>query len=56
VVLTGNPQVKEDCDVVKGERITMYLDEDKSMVEGGGDSRVNVVMFPKDEKAKDRCK
>src|SRR3990170_4129041 len=34
VVLTGNPQVEQDCDVVKGEKIIIYLDEDKSVVAG----------------------
>ncbi|MBI3398217.1 MAG: lipopolysaccharide transport periplasmic protein LptA [Deltaproteobacteria bacterium] len=56
LVLTGNPQVKEDCDSVKGEKITIFLDEDKSLVEGGSDNRVKAVVSPKDEKAKAKCK
>ena len=56
VVLTGNPQVEQDCDVVKGEKIIMYLDEDKSVVEGSGDNRVKVIMHPKDEKTKAKCR
>ena len=56
VVLTGNPQVEQDCDVVKGEKIIIYLDEDKSVVEGSGDNRVKVIMHPKDEKTKAKCR
>ena len=56
VVLTGNPQVEEDCDVVKGDKITIFLDEDKSLVEGSGDKRVKAVVHPKDEKTKVKCK
>src|SRR3989344_6682738 len=56
VVLTGNPQVEQDCDVVKGEKIIMYLDEDKSVVEGSSDNRVKVIMHPKDEKTKAKCR
>src|SRR3990170_4757040 len=55
VVLTGNPQVEQDCDVVKGDRITIFLDEDKSLIEGG-DNRVKAVVYPKDEKTKVKCK
>ena len=56
VVLTGNPQVEEDCDIVKGDKITIFLDEDKSLVEGSGDKRVKAVVHPKDEKTKVKCK
>jgi lipopolysaccharide export system protein LptA len=33
-VLTGNPKVWRDRDVVAGDRITLYLAEDRSVVEG----------------------
>ena len=56
VVLTGNPQAKQDCDIVKGDKITIYLDEDKSLVEGGANNRVKAVVHPKDEKNKVKCK
>lgn len=56
VILTGRPQVKEDCDVVKGDKITIFLDEDKSLVEGGANNRVKAVVHPKDEKTKVKCK
>lgn len=56
LVLTGNPQVEQDCDIVKGEKITIFLDEDKSLVEGGSDNRVKAVVSPKDDKAKAKCK
>lgn len=52
VVLTGNPQVEQDCDVVKGDKITIYLDDNKSLVEG----RVRAVVNPKDEKTGTKCK
>lgn len=56
LVLTGNPQVEQDCDIVKGEKITIFLDEDKSLVEGGSDNRVKAVVSPKDDKTKAKCK
>ncbi|MBI3753798.1 MAG: lipopolysaccharide transport periplasmic protein LptA [Deltaproteobacteria bacterium] len=52
VVLTGNPQVEQDCDSVKGDKITIFLDEDKSLVEGS----VKAVVNPKNEKTKAKCR
>jgi len=48
VVLIGNARVWRDDNVVTGERITMYLAEDRSVVEGGKQERVKAVFYPKD--------
>jgi len=47
VVLIGNARVWRDDNVVTGERITIYLAEDRSIVEGGKQERVKAVFFPK---------
>jgi lipopolysaccharide export system protein LptA len=47
VVLIGNARVWRDDNVVTGERITIYLAEDRSIVEGGKQDRVKAVFFPK---------
>lgn len=46
IVLTGEPQVSQCSDVVKGERITVYLDDDNAVVESGGGKRVRAVIMP----------
>lgn len=46
VILIGNARVWQDENVVQGERITMFLAEDRSVVEGGQQSRVNVTFYP----------
>lgn len=46
VILTGNPQVKQCSDTVKGDRITVYLDSDRAFVESGGSTRVKAVIMP----------
>ena len=43
VVLIGNARVWRDADVVTGERITIYLAEDRSLVEGGKQDRVKAI-------------
>ena len=47
VVLIGNARVWRDDNVVTGERITIYLAEDRSVVEGGKQERVKAVFYPK---------
>ncbi len=45
VVLTGNPRVWEDKNVVSGREITVFLDEDRSEVKDD----VRVILYPRDE-------
>lgn len=47
VVLTGNPVVKQGRDSVEGSRITLYLKDNRSVVEGSENRRVKAVLFPK---------
>jgi len=49
VVLIGNARVWQGDDVVTGERITIYLAEGRSVVQGGGQERVRAVFVPKSE-------
>lgn len=50
IVLTGNPVVKQGNDFVKGDRITIFLKDNKSVVEGLQDRRVKAVIFPNSSK------
>ena len=52
VVLTENPSVQQGPDFVEGHRITMFLNEDRSVVEGGETKRVKATIFPKEKKGK----
>ena len=49
VRLIGNARVWRDDNVVTGERITLYLAEDRSVVEGGKQERVKAVFYPKSQ-------
>jgi lipopolysaccharide export system protein LptA len=44
VILTGNPTVKQGEDVVEGSTITLYLKEDRSIVEGSDGKQVRAVI------------
>jgi len=45
VVLIGNARVWRDADVVTGERITIFIAEDRSVVEGGKQERVKAIFY-----------
>jgi len=45
VVLTGDPRVVRNQDSIKGDRITLFLDTDKSIVESGPSGRVQATIY-----------
>jgi lipopolysaccharide export system protein LptA len=50
VVLSGNARVWQDENVVSGDTITIFLAQDRSVVQGGRQERVKAVFYPRDEK------
>jgi len=46
IVLTGNPKVWQGNNIVKGEKITILLNEDKIEIQGGKQNRVNAIIYP----------
>jgi lipopolysaccharide export system protein LptA len=46
VVLDGEAVVREGANVVRGERITFYVDEERSVVEPGKGGRVSTSITP----------
>jgi lipopolysaccharide export system protein LptA len=47
ISLYDNPRVNQGKDVVSGKEITYFISEEKSVVTGGPDTRVNAVIYPK---------
>jgi len=52
VVLTEDPFVQQGPDYVEGQRIIIFLNESRSIVEGNKKKRVKATIFPKEEKGK----
>jgi lipopolysaccharide export system protein LptA len=51
IVLTGNPIIKHGGDFIEGEKITFYLKDDRSVVEGSSKEKVRAVFSsPSDSK------
>ena len=50
LILTGKPKVKQGDDYVQGSKITLFLKENRSVVEGSKDSKVRAVYSPRNDK------
>jgi len=50
VVLSGNARVWQEDNVVSGESVVIYLSQDRSVVQGGGQERVKAIFYPRDDK------
>ncbi len=51
IVLMGDARVWQDDNVVTGETITIFLSQDRSVVQGGKDERVKAVFHPRRDEA-----
>jgi lipopolysaccharide export system protein LptA len=46
IVLMGKPQFTQGQDTIKGRLITLYLPEERTVVEGGENAPVHAVLYP----------
>ncbi|MGC9195672.1 MAG: LptA/OstA family protein [Syntrophobacteraceae bacterium] len=46
ILLEGSPVVTKGQDKIQGKLITIYLNDNRCVVEGGGGSQVRAVLFP----------
>jgi lipopolysaccharide export system protein LptA len=49
-VLTGTPVIKQENDLVEGDRITIFFSENRTLIEGSKQKKVKALIFPKGEK------
>ncbi|MBE0598796.1 MAG: lipopolysaccharide transport periplasmic protein LptA [Desulfuromonadales bacterium] len=47
--LTGSPKVHQGRDLIAGEEIIVYLNEERSVVKGGAESRVKAIFHPQEK-------
>jgi len=53
VMLIGNARVWEEDNVVSGDTITLFISQDRSIVQGGKQERVKAVFYSRDEDKRD---
>lgn len=46
IVLTGNPSLDDGKNIISGEEITFFIDEERSVVKSGQKKRVKTTIFP----------
>ena len=50
VVLKGNARIWQEDNVVSGDTITIFISQDRMIVEGGKQERTKGVFYPRDDK------
>lgn len=50
IVMTGNAVMREGKNVIKGERIVVFLEEDRGVIEGSETKRVTATIYPNEKK------
>ncbi len=52
IVVTGNPVMREGNNVITGDRVIVFLDENRGVVEGAAGKRVTATIYPEESKGK----
>ena len=52
VVLKGNARMWQEDNVVTGETITIFISQDRTIVEGGKQERTKGIFYPRDDNTK----
>jgi lipopolysaccharide export system protein LptA len=50
VIMIGNASLKEGKTSIKGDRVTVFLNENRGIVEGNTQTQVKAIIYPKDMK------
>ncbi len=53
IVVSGDPRATEGQNVIKGNRIIYFIDEDRSIIESGPSVQVEATIFPKEKPGKE---
>jgi lipopolysaccharide export system protein LptA len=52
IIMLGNAVMREGRNVINGDRIVVFLDEDRGVVESVDKGRVKATIYPEDKKDK----
>lgn len=54
IVMTGNAVMREENNVIRGDKIDVFLDENRGVVESSGDKRVTATIYPAEKGKKEK--
>jgi lipopolysaccharide export system protein LptA len=50
VILTGNAVLKEGKNTIRGDRVIVFLNEDRGVVESDSQKQVKAIIYPREKK------
>lgn len=50
IIMTGNATLKEGKNIIRGDRVIVFLSEDRGIVESDPHKQVKAVIYPREEK------
>lgn len=54
ITMTGNAVMREGANIIRGDKIFVFLNENRGVVEGTANKRVTATIYPEDQKEKKR--
>jgi lipopolysaccharide export system protein LptA len=54
ITMTGNPVLREGANVIRGDRVVVFLDENRGVVESAQNKRVTATIYPGQNQEKKR--
>ena len=54
ITMTGNAVMREGANIIRGDRVIVFLDENRGVVEGTVNKRVTATIYPEEKKEKKR--
>jgi lipopolysaccharide export system protein LptA len=52
ITMTGNAVLREGANIIRGDKVVVFLNENRGMVEGTGNKRVSATIYPEEQKDK----
>ena len=52
--MTGNAVMREGANIIRGDKVVVFLDENRGVVEGTASKRVTATIYPEEQKDKKR--
>jgi lipopolysaccharide export system protein LptA len=52
ITMTGNAILREGANIIRGDKVVVFLNENRGMVEGTGNKRVSATIYPEEQKDK----
>lgn len=56
IVMTGNPVLRDGKNIIKGDKVIVFVNEDRGVVESNPQKRVKAVIYPQEKQEKEEKK